>query len=86
MHRQNPFRIALITALLAVSGACSSLPHDPMTGNGVFAVPGADDDHYRLRFADGQLSRNDSCMIRLGNRLNRRVPPMYVNGEPFAFC
>jgi len=73
-------------ALLPWSSGCGSLSHDPMTGDGVFAVPGDDEDHHRLRFADGQVSRNDSCMIKLGNRLNPRVPAMYVNGEPLAFC
>ena len=79
--------LALVAlTLLAWSTGYGSLPHDPMSGDGVFAVPGGDEDHYRLRFTDGQVSRNDSCMIKLGNRLNPRVPPMYVNGEPLAFC
>ncbi len=57
-----------------------------MNGDGVYAVTGDDSAHHRLRFVDGQVSRNDSCMIRLGNRLNTKVPPLYINGEPVGFC
>ncbi len=65
---------------------CPSLQASTMC-EGVFAVPSEDDpSRHRLRFVDGQVSRNDSCMIRLGNRLNPKVPPMYVNGEPVGFC
>ncbi len=39
----------------------------------------------RVRFADGQVSVNDRCMVR-GVKLNRRMPPMYVNGQPVGFC
>ena len=53
---------------------------------GAFAVPGKDPTHHHLRFADGQVSPNDSCMILLGNNLNPKVPPMYVNGLPLGFC
>ena len=66
--------------------ACAAHPRLALSGDGVFAVPGGDTRHHRLRYVDGQVSRNDSCMIRLGNRLNPRVPPLYVNGEPLGFC
>ena len=72
--------------VLALLPACLMTPPATSTGDGVFAVPGSDADHHRLRYLDGQLSRNDSCMIRLGNMLNRGVPPLYVNGEPVGFC
>ncbi|MBM3975955.1 MAG: hypothetical protein FJ299_03060 [Planctomycetes bacterium] len=42
--------------------------------------------HPRIRYDDGQVSPNDSCMIRLGSKLNRRMPPAYVNGMPLGFC
>ncbi len=80
----NAFRLALL--LLVLLPACRSVPASPTTGDGVFAVPGSDADHHRIRYVDGQVSRNDSCMIKLGNSLNRRVPPLYVNGEPMGFC
>ena len=40
----------------------------------------------RLRYLDGQLSINSSCMIRLGKRLNPGVPPAFINGAPVGFC
>ncbi len=39
-----------------------------------------------VRFPDGQVSNSDSCAVRVGNKLNRRVPPAYVNGQPVGFC
>ena len=68
------------------SSECAVMPFEATSGDGVFAVAGDDAEHHRLRFTDGQLSRNDSCMILMGNRLNRRIPPLYVNGEPVGFC
>ena len=76
----------LLLALPLLLAACSSTAPIAASGDGVFAVKGDDPDHHRLRYADGQLSRNDSCAIVLGNRLNRRIPPMYVNGSPVGFC
>lgn len=67
--------------LLLVLPACHSLD-----GEGVFAVPGPDPKYPRLRYLDGQVSANDSCMIRLENALNPRMPPAYVNGRPLGFC
>ncbi len=58
----------------------------PLDGDGVFAVPGSYPERPRLRFADGQVSLNDTCMIRLSNKLNPKIPPMYVNGQPLGFC
>ena len=66
--------------------ACAEMPVLTTSGDGVFAISGEDPALHHLRYIDGQVSRNDSCMIRLGNRLNRRIPPMYVNGEPVGFC
>ena len=39
----------------------------------------------RVRYADGQVSLNDRCPVRLV-KLNRRMPPTYVNGHPVGFC
>lgn len=38
-----------------------------------------------LRFADGQVSLNDRCPVRLAP-LNVRLPGLYVNGRPVGFC
>lgn len=61
-------------------------PPRPLVEDGAFYVLGEDPVHPRVRTLEGQLSLNDSCMIRLGNKLSRRVPPMYVNGQPLGFC
>jgi hypothetical protein len=39
-----------------------------------------------VRFPDGQVSSSDSCAVRTENKLNRAVPPAYVNGQPVGFC
>ena len=39
-----------------------------------------------LRYlADGQVTLNDRCPVRLV-RLNRRMEPVWVNGRPVGFC
>ena len=38
-----------------------------------------------MRFADGLVSLNDRCAVRQ-TKLNRRLPPIYVNGRPIGFC
>ena len=75
-------RCLLGALLVALAGACSS----HLDGDGVFAVRGGDPDHPQLRYADGQVSVNDGCAIRLENGLNPRIPPCYVNGRPVGFC
>ena len=57
-----------------------------LTGDGVFYVIGEDPKLPLARYADGQLALSNSCGIRLGNKLNRRIPPIYVNGHPVGFC
>lgn len=38
-----------------------------------------------LLMQDGQMSLNDRCPVRkIG--LNRRLPPLFVNGRPIGFC
>lgn len=61
-------------------------PPRPLDEDGFFYVLGEDPAHPRVRTVEGTLSLNDSCMIRVGNKLSRRVPPMYVNGQPVGFC
>ena len=76
--------VLLLPALLA---ACAA-PGEPelARGAGVTYVATGDAARPRLRYPDGQLSRNDSCLVRIGNKLNYKVPPLYVNGAPVGFC
>jgi len=57
-----------------------------LTGDGVFFVVSDNPKRPLARYADGQLSMSNSCAIKLENKLNRRIPPAYVNGQPIGFC
>lgn len=61
-------------------------PPRPLSDDGVFYVQSSEPASPRVRYLDGQVSLNDSCAIRRGSKLNRRVPPIYVNGQPIGFC
>ena len=61
-------------------------PIRPLSDDGVFYVLGEDPAHPRVRYQDGQLALDSSCAIQIGNKLNRKVPPVYVNGQPIGFC
>lgn len=74
----------IVAAGLLLLTACAGRPQ--LTGDGVFALASADPMHPRLRFGDGQISMNASCMIKLGNKLNPKIPPFYLNGTPVGFC
>jgi hypothetical protein len=40
----------------------------------------------RVRYFDGdQVSLNDRCAVRKV-KLNTKMPPVYVNGQPIGFC
>lgn len=54
--------------------------------DGIFYVQGDDPAHPRVRYLDGQLALDTTCAIRIGNKLSRKVPPVYVNGQPLGFC
>jgi hypothetical protein len=89
---------ALLAASCAGSGGMDSggadppadaMPMDPMrnlSDDGIFYVESGDAAHPRVRYLDGQVSLNQSCAIRLENKLNRKIPPVYVNGQPIGFC
>ena len=79
---------ALFLPVCLSLAACSHRPEAGMEldGDGVFALAAEREDRARLRYEDGQVSVNDSCAIRVDNRLNPRIPPMYVNGRPIGFC
>lgn len=57
-----------------------------LDGAGVFYVASEDPARPRIRYADGQVGMSDHCAIRVANQLNRRIPPVYVNGRPIGFC
>ena len=61
-------------------------PPRPLDDDGVFYLLGTNPGYARVRYLDGQVSLNESCAIRVENKLNRKIPPVYVNGRPIGFC
>jgi hypothetical protein len=79
--------IALLIAFVGLGVASCSTERQPevVTHTGPISYADADTLFPRLRFADGQVSLNDRCPVRKV-KLNRRMPPLYVNGRPIGFC
>ena len=61
-------------------------PPRPLDDDGVVYLLGQNPVYPRVRYLDGQVSLNESCAIRVENKLSRRIPPVYVNGRPLGFC
>jgi hypothetical protein len=61
-------------------------PPRPLDDDGVIYLLGEQPSFPRVRYLDGQISLNESCAIRVENKLSRRIPPVYVNGRPIGFC
>ena len=61
-------------------------PPKQLSADGVFYVLSSDPAKPAVRYCDGQRSLNETCAVQLGNKLNRRIPPAYVNGQPVGFC
>jgi hypothetical protein len=61
-------------------------PPRPLSDDGQFYMWGDSPSKPYVRYLDGQMSRNESCPILRGNKLSRKVPPIYINGAPIGFC
>lgn len=76
--------LAAVTAL-ACSGQKKEAP--PMMNHmvvGEYIQP--EDSFPKLRYLEtGLVSLNDRCAVRK-TRLNSKMPPVYVNGQPIGFC
>lgn len=82
-------RAAPEPALVATEEAADALPvrpPRPLDDEGIVYVLAAQPGFPRVRYLDGQLSLNESCAIRVENKLSRKIPPVYVNGQPIGFC
>jgi len=83
----------LAAAVLALGLACSKQKQQAEkqpAGEKDYMVMGeyvnAQDSLPRLRYFDGnQVSLNDRCAVRKA-KLNPKMPPIYVNGQPVGFC
>jgi len=70
----------------APADALPMRPPRPLDEEGIAYVLAAQPGYPRVRYLDGQLSLNESCAIRVENKLSRKIPPVYVNGQPIGFC
>lgn len=57
----------------------------PLRADAQRYLPMPDKDHPRLKYADSLESLNDRCIVRKV-KLNPRMRPVYVNGQPVGFC
>jgi hypothetical protein len=48
-------------------------------------VPATDPAFPRLEYADSLVSLNDRCIVSQA-KLNPKMAPVYVNGQPIGFC
>ena len=70
---------------LAVALAVGAVLLAPPRGAAQRRLPTSDPEHPRIKNADSLVSLNDRCMLRK-SKLNPRVRPVYVNGQPLGFC
>jgi len=94
--RQRTSRMLALTAVIVVVGfACTKKAKEEVTDQatdakveyiavGEYINP--QDSLPRIRYFEGnQVSLNDRCAVRKV-RLNDKMPPVYVNGQPVGFC
>ena len=57
----------------------------PLRADAQRYLPMPDQDHPRVKYADSLESLNDRCIVRKA-KLNPKMRPVYVNGQPVGFC
>jgi hypothetical protein len=93
MNRSTVFLITIAAFLGALGLACSkekesaSREDEPAKEYVVFGeFVNPQDALPRVRYYDSELvSLNDRCAVRK-IKLNPKMPPVYVNGQPIGFC
>jgi hypothetical protein len=84
--KSSRFRAGLaVIALFTIIIGCSQQKAELVVDTGKVAYSDSTAEFPRLVFADGQTSLNDRCMVRMA-KLNRKMPPMFVNGKAVGFC
>jgi len=76
---------ATLFALSVINFGCGRQKAELVADSGSVVYTDSTAEFPRIIFADGQVSKNDRCMVRM-SKLNRKMPPMYVNGKPVGFC
>ena len=84
------FLSLLATLTLAVLGSSPTLSMSsdtpqPLEENLASTLVDSSADLSPLQFEDGTVSLNDRCPVRKV-KLNTRLRPMFVNGQPIGFC
>ena len=84
--------VTAVAAVLAIGSACSkkeeaATQHEPEKDYLVMGeYVNAQDSLPHLRYFEAdQISLNDRCAVRKV-KLNPKMPPVYVNGQPIGFC
>jgi hypothetical protein len=72
-------------ALVTAAGCGQTEPPQPIRHTGTVEYVDADVDLPHIRYSDDQVSLNDRCPVRK-SKLNRKMPPLYINGRPLGFC
>lgn len=91
IDKRRSARWALPVCVALAVAACSGerrdgAPAEGMSNMGAMAHYVNDSDSLpRIRYANGLVTLNDRCIVRQ-RKLNLRLPPVYVNGEPVGFC
>jgi len=70
---------------VVVVGTCGLAILTPRTGSTQHYLPTAELGFPRLKFGDSLVSLNDRCVVSR-TKLNTRVRPVYVSGQPVGFC
>lgn len=87
--RARARRAALLSigaAVLAAAGCAKPGPLAPeatVLGPAQYADPTVEKP--KIRWGAGPTSLNDRCIVRK-SKLNLRMPPIFVNGQPIGFC
>jgi len=69
-----------VAAMITVAMMVAAWP-----GHAQRFVATPDPEHPKLKYADSLTSLNDRCAVAR-NKLNPKVRPVYVNGQPIGFC
>ena len=80
MSHSDPRRVRAALAALALGALALAA-----TAWAQRVVPTGNPDRPRIRYPDSLTSVNDHCVVSQ-SKLNPRVHPVYVNGEPIGFC
>ena len=57
----------------------------PLAARAQRYLPTADPKRPRIQYADSLVSLNDRCIVSQ-KKLNTKMRPVYVNGQPIGFC